>query len=1180
MKVSVVIPAYNAAATLEETLASLRTQTFRGWEAIVVDDGSTDDTAAAGAAATRDPRIRFVRQPHQGISGARNTGIRHARFDWLVFLDADDWILPPMLERLTSLLAAEPTLDAVFCASARVAPDGTACDERFFDRASDLFEIFACTCAFSIHTCVVRRALVEAVGCFDTSLHTCEDWDLWQRIARTGARFRSHPEVLARYRMRPNSASLDGGRIFADGLRVIERGHSPDDRVPHPHPAHAMGRPREELPEARRDFVCWAGGLVMGRGDDARPLLDALDDGPLLSLDPKDVAETIFESALRPRCRGPHQWREIGSDVTRRIDEFLETLEDRTRVSRLVRRVRAALDELVVARSVDRRPFVVGGIHAVGVEVTDAIPDIAGAGERVHCAVELEGRELGALDLPLCDGRLPQYVLADAIAARFAWPILGRFLEQAAYASLRLTPEGGGWSVHRRGVRLGATEGSARPPLHDLVGWTVFLQELWGRPEWPLGRFYNPRRGGGRAASHRADDGRLHVEVSEELPDVESRAPAVEVVVTVGGAALGVVRVETTRGRVTADELRAALIRGSGFELCRLAVREALLGRPLGDGGSLRARLRDVRRRRTTAPAAVPADVPGLDGLLSDDGGVVVLLRRSRMPIDSSASRCATLPAAATDELERAAVAAEERVLRLPGPSAKPARVVYVPELIAPAPPTVPPVPRPSPSAAARAAHPYTRTHFETIFSSRPDPWSYTSPYEQTKYAQTLAMLPARVERALEIGCAEGLFTRQLAPRVGRLLAADISQVALDRATTRCTDVPNVEFIRLDITGDPLPGPFDLIVCSEVLYFVGGRRVLGRLGRKLADALRPGGLLVTAHANQVVDDPREPGFDWALPFGGKVIGETLARTRSLRLVKELRTPAYRIHLLRREARTWLPWARRRPEILEMIQPRPLPEDVTKKFFPAGTRRRPRVRSQAAVTERLPILMYHRIAPDGAAVTGRYRVTPERFEQQVRYLSEAGYYSVSLEDWGRAVTERVPLPGRAVLLTFDDGYLDFLTHAWPVLQRYGFSATVFLVTDAIGGSNEWDHCYGEKLPLLGWDEILQLQAEGVRFGSHSATHPALTALTAEEVVREAARSRAVLRERLGVPITALAYPHGDVDDVVRHLVGGCGYVYGLSCRPAAGALGDSLLDLPRIEVAGWTGFSAFVAKLGS
>jgi peptidoglycan/xylan/chitin deacetylase (PgdA/CDA1 family) len=208
------------------------------------------------------------------------------------------------------------------------------------------------------------------------------------------------------------------------------------------------------------------------------------------------------------------------------------------------------------------------------------------------------------------------------------------------------------------------------------------------------------------------------------------------------------------------------------------------------------------------------------------------------------------------------------------------------------------------------------------------------------------------------------------------------------------------------------------------------------------------------------------------------------------------------------------------------------------------------------------------------------VTPQQFEAQVRYLRDAGFRSVTLDEWRRAKERWQPLPGRAILITVDDGFRDFAEYAWPILRRYGFTALVFVVPDHVGGTNRWDEGVAPTAPLLGWKEIRRLAADGVQFGSHTASHPYLTALTPTDVVKQAARSRAELVRELGIPITALAYPHGAEDEAIQHLVGACGYVYGLSCRPGPSNLWDPLLALPRIAVTADTTSEQFIAGLKS
>ena len=219
---------------------------------------------------------------------------------------------------------------------------------------------------------------------------------------------------------------------------------------------------------------------------------------------------------------------------------------------------------------------------------------------------------------------------------------------------------------------------------------------------------------------------------------------------------------------------------------------------------------------------------------------------------------------------------------------------------------------------------------FEKGYVEKEDPWDYaTKPYEQAKYRQTLDILPpTRFRTGLEIACSEGVFTAQLASRVDRLVGTDISRTALERAKKRCRVYSHVSFQQLDLKEDPLPGQFDLMVCSEVLYFMGGRKGLEQIAHKLAAGLRPGGSLVMAHMNLVRDDPGGPGFDWKLEFGARVIEEVFQETFPLRLVRAMRYPLYRIHLFERKKPAAYFFTSTFPEIMEYAeQPTVLTPDM-------------------------------------------------------------------------------------------------------------------------------------------------------------------------------------------------------------------------------------------------------------
>jgi Nodulation protein S (NodS) len=219
---------------------------------------------------------------------------------------------------------------------------------------------------------------------------------------------------------------------------------------------------------------------------------------------------------------------------------------------------------------------------------------------------------------------------------------------------------------------------------------------------------------------------------------------------------------------------------------------------------------------------------------------------------------------------------------------------------------------------------------FEKGYQEKEDPWDYaTSPYELTKYRQTLDLLPpVQLDKALECACSEGVFTFQLAERVTHLLGADISPTALSRAKKRCREQKNVSFMQLDLTRDALPGRFDLIVCSEVLYFMGGRRVLERVACKLASSLVDRGYLLMAHMNLLKDSPKESGFDWNLEYGAKTIGEVFQETYPLRLIREMKFPLYRLHLFQRQPVRAYFFGSASPEIAEIhTQPTELSPEI-------------------------------------------------------------------------------------------------------------------------------------------------------------------------------------------------------------------------------------------------------------
>lgn len=170
MAISIIIPAFNAAATLHRTVTSLAIQTSPEWEAVIVDDGSNDETVViAEQLAAADPRIRVVSKPNQGASAARNTGAQLAQGKWLLFLDADDQIAASYIAQMMAMAEVNPSLDVVYCGWVRVAPDGSWSHEKHAPAPADLPTSLAHYCPFAIHACVVRQAAFRRANGFDTN---------------------------------------------------------------------------------------------------------------------------------------------------------------------------------------------------------------------------------------------------------------------------------------------------------------------------------------------------------------------------------------------------------------------------------------------------------------------------------------------------------------------------------------------------------------------------------------------------------------------------------------------------------------------------------------------------------------------------------------------------------------------------------------------------------------------------------------------------------------------------------------------------------------------------------------------------------------------------------------------------------------------------------------------------
>lgn len=187
-------------------------------------------------------------------------------------------------------------------------------------------------------------------------------------------------------------------------------------------------------------------------------------------------------------------------------------------------------------------------------------------------------------------------------------------------------------------------------------------------------------------------------------------------------------------------------------------------------------------------------------------------------------------------------------------------------------------------------------------------------------------------------------------------------------------------------------------------------------------------------------------------------------------------------------------------------------------------------------------MYHMVSDNTTGTKlPKLRVSPRRFHSQMAYLKAKGYHSITIKEWLDYRRGNGVCPSKPIIITFDDGYRNLYSTAWPILKSYDFKPVVFLVTKYIGSVNVWDREKGEpEEPLLSIEEIEDLAFNGVEFGSHGHTHQDLTQLPLSTVESDVMASKSVLEGALGNEITAFSYPYGKENQKIRWAIREAGF----------------------------------------
>lgn len=221
----------------------------------------------------------------------------------------------------------------------------------------------------------------------------------------------------------------------------------------------------------------------------------------------------------------------------------------------------------------------------------------------------------------------------------------------------------------------------------------------------------------------------------------------------------------------------------------------------------------------------------------------------------------------------------------------------------------------------------------------------------------------------------------------------------------------------------------------------------------------------------------------------------------------------------------------------------------------------------------PILMYHYIrelppnTPDQLGYG--LSVAPKLFDDQLAYLARAGYQSISMDELVSHMTKGTPLPPKPVVLTFDDGYADFYSAAWPLLKKDHFSATAYIVVDFVG-----------RPGYMSWQQLHELRDSGVEIGAHTMDHVDLAIQAPPQAKRQIAESRQILQQRLGGPVDSFAYPSGRYTTATVKLVGATGFTSAVTTAFGSHHNVSNLLTLARVRVPGGISLSNFIRNVAA
>ncbi|MHB8155406.1 MAG: polysaccharide deacetylase family protein [Candidatus Omnitrophota bacterium] len=205
---------------------------------------------------------------------------------------------------------------------------------------------------------------------------------------------------------------------------------------------------------------------------------------------------------------------------------------------------------------------------------------------------------------------------------------------------------------------------------------------------------------------------------------------------------------------------------------------------------------------------------------------------------------------------------------------------------------------------------------------------------------------------------------------------------------------------------------------------------------------------------------------------------------------------------------------------------------------------------------VPILMYHNVDNE----EGTFFVSPENFAKQMEYIKKNGYQVISLDELVRSIQEKKPFKKNKVVITFDDGYKDNFQYAYPVLKKFSFPATIFLISDFMGKT------FSNKKEYLSWDEVILMSKDRISFGAHTKRHFYLGVIKDEKAaLEEIVGSKKAIEQKIDMPADYFCYPGGGFNEKAKELVMQAGYQGACTTNRGFAKFNREVYELKRIKV---------------